>query len=324
MKYSVIIPAYQAEKTIARCLDSLLAGIRNDVEILLVNDGSTDRTESICMAYVDRWPQIRCISQSHTGVSGARNLALDYAVGEYVLFVDSDDYVSADYFAVIDRHLSDCVDFMMFGRAVFDGSATRVYPLCDRRMDNPGDTMKLLSKAMIHQELNALYTKVFRRCVLLEYGIRFDERLPIGEDKVFVVQYLVHARNAVLVRDPLYTVSVENAQSLSRKKREDLCDHILLEHELLFQVASDAASPGALMRAVQFSYFRSAYSVIRELRKFGYSRERRLELTRQVCRRFAARKDGVWYGLHHWLLSVPIRLEMVELIDFLLRRKRLK
>ena len=102
MKYSVIIPAYQAENTIARCLDSLLAGIRNDAEILIVNDGSNDRTEEICLDYASRYPRIRYFLQEHRGVSAARNLALDHACGEYIMFVDSDDYVFGEYFPVID------------------------------------------------------------------------------------------------------------------------------------------------------------------------------------------------------------------------------
>lgn len=321
MKYSVIIPAYQAENTIARCLDSLLAGIRSDTEILVVNDGSTDRTEAICRDYAQRHPQICWFSQAHTGVSGARNLALDHAAGRFVLFVDSDDYVSPDYFPVIDQNLSGDTDLLMFGKSVFDGNTMRACPLRNHRTKNADDSMQFLGRALVRQKMNALYTKVFRRDMLVKYGIRFDERLPIGEDKVFVVRYLVHVQNAVCIKEPLYVLSVENDRSLSRKKRENLCDYILLEHQLLFEAVEQSDYHSALMRAVSFSYYRSAYTVIRELRKFGYSRARRLELTRQICRRYAARQDGSWHGLHHWLLSVPIRLELVELIDFVLRRK---
>lgn len=321
MKYSVIIPAYQAENTISRCLDSLLAGIRDDAEILIVNDGSTDRTEQICLDYAGRYPQIRYWFQNHGGVSAARNLALDHARGEYIMFVDSDDYVMGEYFRVIDNNMSGDVDFLMFGKAVFDGTNTRNFPLCDLRTDNPRDTVNFLCKALISQKLNALFTKVFRRSLLLEHGIRFDERLHIGEDKVFVVQYMIHVCNAVFIRDPLYTMSVENDNSLSRKKRENLCDHILLEHQLLFDAVQQSGYCGILKKAVSFSYHRSAYTVIRELRKFDISRNRRILETGAICRRYSGRKDISYYNLRHWLLSLPIRLQLAGLIDFVLQRK---
>lgn len=321
MKYSVIIPAYQAENTIMRCLDSLLAGIRNDVEILIVNDGSTDRTGEICMNYADRCSQIRYFLQDHGGVSAARNLALEHSTGEYIMFVDSDDYVKREYFRVIDDHISGNVDFLMFGNAVYDGHRTRSYPLCDQRADNPRDTADFLCKALTSQKLNALFTKVFRRSLLEAHGIRFDERLHIGEDKVFVVQYMIHARNAAFIRDPLYTMSVENDNSLSRKKREKLCDHILLEHQLLFDIVERSNYPDVLKRAVSYSYHRSAYSVIRELRKFDHTRSQRLQQTGMICRRYAQKKDLSYYSLQHWLISIPIRLKMAGFIDFVLERK---
>lgn len=324
MKYSVIIPAYNAEKTISRCLDSLLAGIRADVEILLINDGSEDKTDEICRQYASRTPQIRYLTQGNGGVSSARNLGLKHACGNYITFVDSDDYVSADFFSVIDSHLTHGCDFLMCGKSEFDGTTTKVSPLYDHVTTTPADTAALLSRALIRQRLNPPFAKVFRRAIIAEYGLSFDERLSIAEDKVFVVQYICHAQNAVFLREPLYTLSVENRQSLSRKKRADLCDHILLEHRLLFEAAEKSPYRRDLLRSVSYSYHRSAYTVIAELRKFEYSRARRLQETRRVCRRYAERKGCTYCSLRHWLLSLPIRFEMAAFIDFVLGCKRLK
>lgn len=321
MKYSVIIPAFQAENSIARCLDSLLVGFRNDAEILIVNDGSRDRTEEICLNYASRYPRIRYFLQEHRGVSAARNLALDHACGEYIIFVDSDDYVFGEYLPVIDARLPDDADFLMFGRAVFDGSVVHMLPFCRRRTETAADTLKFLSKLLVSRELNALYTKVFRRNILQEHGIHFDERLHIGEDKVFIVQYMIHTRVAEFIPDPLYVMSLENSNSLSRKKRENLCDEILLEHQLLFDIVESSPYRAILKKAVSYSYHRSAYTVIRELQKFDYSRSRRLRETICICRRYAERKDISYYGLRHRLLAIPVRLKMAALIDFAMGRK---
>ena len=103
IKYSVIIPVYNSEKTLKRCLDSLLEQRWEDVEVILINDGSSDRSGEIIRAYSNRYPNIRTVTQENSGVSAARNRGLDEAKGTYITFVDSDDYVSDDYFRVMDE-----------------------------------------------------------------------------------------------------------------------------------------------------------------------------------------------------------------------------
>lgn len=322
MKYSVIVPACQAEKTISRCLDSLLAENRDDVEIILVNDGSTDGTEAICTSYAQRDDRIRYFWKPNGGVSSARNLGLSRARGDYVLFVDSDDYVTPDFFAVIDAHMTADCQFLMFGRYVQDGASIRACPLYDQAADNPEQTARLLSRALAEKSLNAVHAKVFRRQCIVDQGLRFDERLPIGEDKVFVVQYVVHADNLRFIQQPLYVLSIDNSESLSRRKRVDLCDHVLLEHRLLFDVIRNSVYRDALDSAVCYSYHRSAYSVVRELYKFEFSRHRRVEMIRDIFERYAAKKDCTYFNLNHWLLSLPVRMKMAGLTELALRKKK--
>ena len=103
IKYSVIIPVYNAERTLKRCLDSLLGQKREDVEIILINDGSSDGSRAILEDYGRRFPNVRAVHQENAGVSAARNRGLDEAEGKYITFVDSDDYVSEDYFRAMDE-----------------------------------------------------------------------------------------------------------------------------------------------------------------------------------------------------------------------------
>ena len=93
---SIIIPVYNAEKTIGRCIDSILNQEYADFELLLVDDGSTDGSGGICDAYADRDGRIQVFHQAHAGVSASRNLALDRARGDYLQFLDSDDWITTD------------------------------------------------------------------------------------------------------------------------------------------------------------------------------------------------------------------------------------
>ena len=118
LKYSVIVPVYNAEKTLRRCIESLVNQPFDRYELILVNDGSTDGSDAICQDYATRYSQIRYFQKENGGVSSTRSLGLEQAEGEYILFVDSDDYVSDDYFTVIDRELAKHpTDLLMFGAA---------------------------------------------------------------------------------------------------------------------------------------------------------------------------------------------------------------
>ena len=116
VKYSVIIPVYNAAETLPRCLDSLVPQLREDTELLIINDGSTDQTETVCTSFAQKYPQIRAFSKDNGGVSSARNVGLDNARGEYVLFVDADDAVREDYFSVLDDALADRPELLLFSK----------------------------------------------------------------------------------------------------------------------------------------------------------------------------------------------------------------
>ena len=94
--YSVVIPVYNAQSTLGRCVDSWLAQTRTDLEVILVDDGSTDQSGRLCEEYAQRDKRIRVIHQANAGVSAARNAGIETAEGEFLLFTDSDDYVDAD------------------------------------------------------------------------------------------------------------------------------------------------------------------------------------------------------------------------------------
>ena len=100
MKYSVIIPAYNSEKTIKRCIGSIALQDRSDVEIIVINDGSTDETDGICKALQTEHNNIIYVCKENGGVSSARNTGFSVATGEFGMFVDSDDYVDAKCFDI--------------------------------------------------------------------------------------------------------------------------------------------------------------------------------------------------------------------------------
>ena len=119
---SIIIPIYNVESYIKKCLDSLLRCIDpNQVEIICVDDGSTDQSSKICDAYQEKYTNVKVIHQKNKGVAAARNVGLRHAKGEYIAWVDSDDYVSFDWFRTIKDNLNTSPDLLIFDYTVKKG-----------------------------------------------------------------------------------------------------------------------------------------------------------------------------------------------------------
>ena len=111
---SVIIPVYNTEKYLRRCIDSVLASYYRDFEILLINDGSTDKSADICREYSLKDNRIKVFHQKNQGVSAARNQGINKAIGEWLIFVDSDDYITKDFLSVISCDRYKNIDFLLF------------------------------------------------------------------------------------------------------------------------------------------------------------------------------------------------------------------
>lgn len=270
IKYSVIIPAYNAEKTLRRCLDCVLRQDRADVQILLISDGSTDGTDAIAASYGD---DIVFLRQRHAGVSAARNRGLYLAAGEYVTFVDSDDYVTADYFAALDRE-PDC-DFLTFGAGDCAG----------------GDVLRNL---LATRKLMSPCNKRLRRTFLLENQIRFPEGMQIGEDLCFCFACALAAKSLAVSPADLYRVDVSNPNSLSRGYRPGLDREMVRVFDNIRKLEG-AARYGDLLDAL---YVRNAFTCIAEEYKRGRPTRQRVE---EICQVFRAPIGPVVGWMHRWV-----------------------
>lgn len=221
IKYSVIIPIYNSEKTLKRCLDSLLGQGREDIEIILINDGSSDRSGEIIEDYRNRYPNIRAVTQENSGVSAARNRGLDEAKGTYITFVDSDDYVSDDYFRVMDEAgEKEDSDLIVFAKDIAgQGIDERdVYQkLCASKTMNEKRQELLKSRIIIEPSF-----KRFKRKIIETNSLRFIEGMYVGEDFNFCFAYMLASETIDICYKPIYIFDISDLGSLSRKCRPDL------------------------------------------------------------------------------------------------------
>lgn len=189
MKISVIVPIYNAEKHLHRCVDSILAQTFTDFELLLVNDGSKDKSGAICDEYAAKDSHVRVFHKENGGVSSARNLGLDNAKGEWITFVDSDDWVSSEYLSNMYSCVSDEIDMVFSYATIYTGNDfyRENYPsciVCSNELDS------LFSKNDLHWHTSP-WSKLYRTNLIRINKLKFDNGIHIGEDLVFVYSYML-------------------------------------------------------------------------------------------------------------------------------------
>lgn len=209
MKISAIIPIYNTSLYLSKCIDSILEQTYPDFEIICIDDGSTDTSLQICKQYADKNENIRVYQQSNQGVAAARNLGLKHATGEYVSFVDSDDWLEPDMYEKLVRsaeeNKSDVVVTNIF---MVDESGKKEARNNLDRVPEVFDNMKLVQYAFereAHKSITAwVWNKLFRRDYIAKRQILFDKKLMIGEDVEFLVRLLMEECVVSYCNEPLY------------------------------------------------------------------------------------------------------------------------
>lgn len=324
MKFSIIIPVYNAEATLRRCLDSLVKQPFADYELLLINDGSTDSGDAICREYAAVYPQIKYLTKKNGGVSSARNLGLELAQGEHILFVDSDDYVSADYFRCIHSVISAREpDLLLFGYQNF-GAQTSERGTGDYHETGEYEMAARVSTALRQYLFSSLWSKAFRRSIIEDNGLRFDEAIAIGEDQAFIFTYAMHIRSMASVSDVLYHVDVSGGDSLSRKRRGYLTDQLMaVNRKMSAALRGTSHSPQARKvyeAALAWVSYRSAYSCCKELLKYDYTAKQRRREISKICRLYRDERIRP----HDWkcqIIALPVQLGLSRVVAFLIRCK---
>lgn len=203
---SIIVPIYNAEQYLRRCVDSILNQEYTDYELLLVNDGSTDVSGDICEEYGDQDPRVIVIQKENTGVSDSRNRALDRARGKYLQFLDSDDWITpdatrlfvraaeeygcdmviSDFYRVVGERLSPKGDIEEEGVLTREEFAAHM-------MENPADFY-----------YGVLWNKLYRRDIVEEHKLRMDTDISWCEDFMFNLEYIRYAKVFYALHAPIY------------------------------------------------------------------------------------------------------------------------
>lgn len=222
---SIIVPAYNVEKKIERCLNGLVHQTFDNYEIIVVDDGSCDNTGEICKRYSSKYKNLRYISKENGGVSSARNCGIENARGEYIVFADSDDYVSKELcegmFAAAKKSDADLVIASYF--TDYNGNVKKhecCRAFCAHNISEMRDDFEWIYKDCF---LNSPWNKLYRKSIISEY-FRLDMRY--FEDYYFNISFIKNCKTIEFIKDAYYYYTEDSQNSLTKKFDENTFDWI--------------------------------------------------------------------------------------------------
>jgi len=208
LKYSVIIPVYNVENYLSRCIDSLLAQNYVDLEILLIDNGSKDQSGQICEDYAAQFSNITAYHIPNKGVGSARNFGLSKAKGEFICFMDADDYLVGNLFSDVESQLDSQLDLLVFSYynsieknlSEIDRSA-KILPTEGKK--DKSDFIALFQELWLTDMMYTVWNKIYRKEFLEEHQIVF-ESYELGEDVRFNLNVYQHVNAVLLVKSCYY------------------------------------------------------------------------------------------------------------------------
>lgn len=237
---SVLMPVYNSEKFLLETVQAVINQSYIDWELILVDDGSTDNSKEICTKLMNDDKRIKYIFQENLGVSHTRNVALENAKGKYIVFVDSDDLIHEDYLKILinsieksnsDVSVCNFIERKISNTGKIEDITREFYPKEVMEMSEMKDYIMDFGNSGL---LNPLWNKIYKREIIENNNITFDEKVETGEDFIFNLQYFRKVKKISFIKDSLYYYIRRNNNSITYKYIENMYEkgweiHWLLE-----------------------------------------------------------------------------------------------
>ncbi|RRA90387.1 glycosyltransferase family 2 protein [Paenimyroides viscosum] len=322
MLVSVIVPVYNVEKYINDCIESILNQTYINFELIIINDGSTDNSEFVLKEFAVRDNRIKLLNINNSGVSYARNFGVKKATGEFICFVDSDDIVKPDYI----KDLIDSADIVINGFIIEE-----VLNKCTKIVIPKIDCFKVdVQEAKILDNIPLLclsspISKLFKKSIIIENDLEFDENINIGEDYVFVLNYLNFCKSISFRKKTNYVYfRRSNSLSTSYKKVEE---EILAEKLIFFNSINTFEHFGYrtshIIPLIYKEFSKHAYRILFSIynQSNGYSKKKRVSLINNIEKTQYERikKMFKYNGLKGNLISLLLSKNFIYFSDFLFK-----
>lgn len=271
MEISIIVPIYNAEKYIDKCIQSILHQSFQDFELILVDDGSIDSSYVICKSYENTDKRIHIIRKKNEGVSSARNCGLEIATGNYIAFVDSDDYIATDYIQTLVSNINETTDFVFSGITdVMMDIIKKVTTQKDYiwRLDREDDFIDFLYQPLQSSPCAKLYSNR----IVKKHNIHFDTTLNCAEDRDFNLKFFAYIEQAISISYSGYYYRRDVEDSLTKRNNpyafRNRCIHWGIRRDLLEKRNFNSKKAHILLVN---DIYNNTYDELVELSSMGYS-----------------------------------------------------
>ena len=219
-KISIILPVYNVERYLEECLNSIKSQSLTDWECICVNDGSTDHSAEILANYARTDDRIKMFTQENKGLAATRMVGLSKAVGEYIFFVDSDDFIDVDACSrLLNLMETTQADVLGFSYKTFPNGDKSSFSMRTNEVLTPLQLLQSTKRPQASDDLCFVWRYVARRGFLQRHQIEFNPEVRFAEDMIFVMELFAHAKTIYLTDETLYNYRTDNQNSIMHDKR---------------------------------------------------------------------------------------------------------
>ena len=318
-KVSVVVPVYQAERHLDRCIRSLLNQTESDIELWLIDDGSTDRCGNICDSFVRNDERVHVLHKANAGVSAARNDGIKRAAGKYVAFVDADDYIDPTMLSSLvelaERDKSEIVVCGYYIEHLMEQKAANI--CCAAGKYDQAEAKQLFLKffGKDYTGLASMCNKLYLRSFLNLCGIQVDESLKRAEDFWFNLEAFERASCISVISTPLYHYA-QNEESVMHSCRKTQFEDWTQNRERLLSIANEK---GICLQFSEF-YYNYVYNSVLLLRRLLKQSDhaKMFEIMRNPFLRQAIRQTA-GLPVHIRLIALCIKKKLYHLAERILK-----
>lgn len=219
LKVSVIIPAYNAENDIEHCIESIISQTYKNTEIIIVNDGSKDNTKKILEKLNNKYKNIIIINQKNNGVSASRNAGINMASGDYLMFVDSDDFLENIAIEHLLKNKENDLVLANYKKYYNEDKIINNFPIKEKKYQKK-EFLKNFWNLYNNFLINSPWNKLYKKSIIKSNNIRFNSKYELGEDLIFNLEYLTYCKSVYVTSEYLYNYKYSD-NSLATKYRSN-------------------------------------------------------------------------------------------------------
>lgn len=230
-KVTVVIPIYNVEKYLKKCLESVVLQSYKNLEIIMINDGSTDCSQEICEEYKNKYENIMLVNKKNEGVSVARNTGINLSTGEYIIFIDADDVLHKHYI----EHLVYLLETEDVELAICEYTTETLRDDINREYKK-----NIIEKNEVIRDILSnvnyggyLWNKIFIKSIIIEKNIKFQEGITIWEDLLFVIEYLTNINYCVWINSVLYYYRQRNNSAVANMNLKKTQDKLYIGEKII-------------------------------------------------------------------------------------------